>query len=285
MTKSVFTRLLPPQVVARLRPWYATLRSLQGQVALSAMHEKMLSRDWKGTLQPLLEYTVRINDGPNFYILYKDIFLHRIYHFDSLQPAPRIIDCGSNIGVSILYFKYIHPAARIIGFEPDPTILPYLQENLKRNGITDIEIVQAGVAAKEGVLTFYSDASYGTTMEKPPVQGDKVHWQEYQLPCVRLYDYLNEPTDFLKMNIEGAEWEVLDDCRERLHQVNQMAIEYHHLPGLERNLHKILALLDEQGFEYVIYDFDAETNGEIVPPFSLAPGTRYYLLIYAKRLK
>jgi len=50
-------------------------------------------------------YTVKFNDGPNLYILYKDIFVNGIYHFDAARPDPLILDCGSNIGMSILYFK------------------------------------------------------------------------------------------------------------------------------------------------------------------------------------
>jgi hypothetical protein len=86
------------------------------------------------------------------------------------------------------------------------------------------------------------------------------------------------------MNIEGAELEVLADSEDRLRQINEMIIEYHHLPGLPRSLHDILQLLHRQGFEYLINDFDSETNGGVQPPFRLSPESRYFLLIYAKRL-
>lgn len=61
-----------------------------------------------------------------------------------------------------------------------------------------------------------------------------------------------------------------------------MVIEYHHFPGIPRTLHKILALLARQGFEYLINDFG---DWDVLqPPFCLTPETRYCLLIYAKRL-
>jgi hypothetical protein len=102
---------------------------------------------------------------------------------------------------------------------------------------------------------------------------------------VRLSSYLDEPVDFLKINIEGAEWEALADSGDRLQLVNEMVIEYHHLPGLPRTLHDILSLLHRQGFEYLVNDFDSETNGGVQPPFRLAPDSRYFLLIYARRFK
>ncbi len=85
------------------------------------------------------------------------------------------------------------------------------------------------------------------------------------------------------MNIEGAEWEILADSEDLLPQIQEMVIEYHHLPGLPRNLHNILELLHRQGFEYLVNDLDSETNTGVQPPFRLTPESRYYLLIYAHR--
>jgi FkbM family methyltransferase len=226
-------------------------------------------------------YTVTLNDGPNLYMLYKDVFVNRIYHFESQRPNPRILDCGSNIGMSILYFKRVYPAARIIGFEPDPAILPYLTENIERNKVSDVQIVQAAVSGKEGTLTFYSDAKYGSAladhMPNPPAG-----WARYDVKTLPLKEYLSEPVDFLKMNIEGAEWDALAACDGLLRNVRELIIEYHHLPGLPRTLHKILDLLDRQGFEYLINDFDSQTNGGVQPPFHLDSSTSYFLLVYAR---
>src|SRR5690242_15479864 len=82
-----------------------------------------------------MNYTVQITDGPNFYMQYKDEFINRIYQFDAVRQNPLIIDGGSNIGMSILYFKRIYPDARIIGFEPDPDIYQLLNNNLSKNNI------------------------------------------------------------------------------------------------------------------------------------------------------
>jgi FkbM family methyltransferase len=231
-----------------------------------------------------MDYILRINDGPNFYVLYKDIFVHRIYHFEARRCDPFILDCGSNIGMSILYFKYFYPQAHVIGFEPDPAIFSYLRENITVNHLTDVQLVQAATAGQAGTLTFYSDGKYGSCIAEHLPDDIPKDWAKHEVPCVRLKDYLSKPIDFLKMNIEGAEYEVLADSEDRLQDVREMVIEYHHLPGLPRTLHKILELLDRQGFEYLINDFDSETNKNVWPPFRLTPESRYYLLIYAKRM-
>jgi FkbM family methyltransferase len=227
---------------------------------------------------------VRINDGPNFFMQYKDIFVNRIYHFESASLAPTVLDCGGNIGMSVLYYKLMYPQARITTFEPDPSVFGYLQDNMARHGLHDVKLVQAAVCGREGSLTFHSDGKYASNLapETAPLEEG---WTKRRVPCVRLSSYLAEPVDFLKINIEGAEWEALADSGDRLRLVNEMVIEYHHLPGLPRTLHNILSLLDRQGFEYLVNDFDSETNGGVQPPFRLAPDSRYFLLIYARRFE
>src|SRR6266478_6270471 len=66
-----------------------------------------------GTVTDFLDYRVRVTDGPNFYLQYKDEFSERIYHFEAQRPDPLIIDGGSNIGMSILSFKRTYPQGRI----------------------------------------------------------------------------------------------------------------------------------------------------------------------------
>jgi FkbM family methyltransferase len=229
-------------------------------------------------------FSVRVNDAHNFYIQYKDLFIKSLYHFSADRPEPLILDCGSNIGLSILYFKHIYPQARIIGFEPDPEIVPYLEENIVRNKLENVRWVQAAVSRDTGKKILYSDGKCGSALAGPGGFDFSEPRRRYEVCSVRLRDYLHEQVDFLKMNIEGAEYDVLRDSEDALKQVQEMIIEYHHLPGLPRTLHHILEILHRQGFEYMINDFDSETNGSVDPPFNLVPESRYFLLIYAKRL-
>lgn len=266
------------------------VRSLRGKVSqwktriyLARLRRRSHSLTPGSTVR-FLNYTFRLNDGLNFYILYKDIFINRNYFFQAQTPSPFILDCGSNIGMSIAYFKHVYPQARVIGFEPDPTIFPYLQENIHRNDLSEVKLVQAAVAGRDGPLKFYSDGKYASCLSSNIPAELANGWSECNVPSVRLGDYLSDRVDFLKMNIEGAEFEVLADIEKRLRQIREMIIEYHHLPSLPRTLHKILGILNRQGFDYLINDFDSETNSEVRAPFRLTPESRYFLLIYGKRI-
>lgn len=186
--------------------------------------------------------------------------------------------------MAVVYFKTIYPAARITAFEADPFVCRYLDENLQRNGFTDVQVIRAALSAREGKLLFDSDAKYGSHIAAVSEGSGDPHWRRIEVPTVSLRGYLEEPVDFLKMNIESAEWEVLSDAADDLRAIREMVIEYHHLPGVPRTLHRILGLLDERGFEYMVNDLDSETNSGVRPPFRLDEDSQYFLLIYAKRV-
>ena len=59
------------------------------------------------------------------------------YYFETSNPSPYILDLGSNIGISITYFKSLHPNARIIAFEPNPTLTPFHKKMITDRGWRD----------------------------------------------------------------------------------------------------------------------------------------------------
>ena len=235
-----------------------------------------------GRREAIGPYRIQINDGPNFYMMRKDIFERRIYHFEATRSDPVIIDGGANIGLATLYYKTIYPAARIRAFDPDPAIAMILKSNIKENGVTGVEVIDAALGGATGMIAFVAaracDACIATYRPEDDARGETI-----TVPIRALRDELDGPVDLLKLNIEGAEWEALEGARDRLKNVREMIIEYHHLPGLPRTLHRILGLLDEVGFDYLINDIDGESNRGVLPPFRLERGTRYFLLVYAKR--
>ncbi len=292
--KAIVRKVLPPGIYSTLwwakndagEWWRAVNDGDEWRTALQLVRLRRrmyLMPPGSNETEGLFNYTVHINNGRIFYVLYKDIFIKRVYHFEAQRPDPLILDLGSHIGLAILYFKHLYPQARIIGFEPDPATFPYLKDNVSQNGLTGVQLVQAALAGQEGVLTFYSDGKLGSSLAEYLPEGIPPGWAKYEVPCVRLRDYLIEPVDFLKMNIEGAEWEVIADSEDRLHYVREMVVEYHHLPGLPRTLHKILDILHRHDFEYVVSDFGLDTYGRARPPVCLQPKTRYYRQIYARR--
>lgn len=285
IVRAMGRRVLPRPVRGMILDAASTVKSWKKQHDLARIQRRLYSAtDGEPQTEQALNYTIRFNNGRTAFGQYKLIFHDLIYHFESERPDPLVFDCGSNLGLSILYFKHVYPNARIIGFEPDPAYFPYLEENIAANGLEEVELIQAALSRTPGTLPLYSDGRCGSSLEHNLPRDMRKNWVRYEVPCIRLRDYITEPVDFLKMNIEGAEWEVLADCDDRLRLIRQMVIEYHHWEGLPRTLHNILELLHRQGFTYLINHFDYEINPSLRPPFQLLPETRYYLMIFAKRL-
>src|SRR6516225_5117193 len=109
-------------------------KNLVTDLRLESLRRRVLGQK-PGSWVQYGKYRVRINDGANFYMLCKDIFVQSLYHFEARTPHPRILDVGSNIGMSILYFKQQYPDSQITAFEADPSIFPYLLDNIRHNHI------------------------------------------------------------------------------------------------------------------------------------------------------
>ena len=69
----------------------------------------------------------KFHDGKNFVSTYKELFIDRIYQFQPSNTDRIILDCGANMGLSVLFFAINYPEHKIIAFEPDPAIYKILQ--------------------------------------------------------------------------------------------------------------------------------------------------------------
>jgi FkbM family methyltransferase len=253
------------------RPWFD-----QSSRTLRRLRRKTLARRRHAPGETKINgYTVRYLDVLSLYVEYKDIWHQRIYHFHSDNPAPRVLDGGGYIGMSVLYTKHVHPAARITCFEPDPNIHTLLRHNVEANGLRDVELVEAGLAEERGNAAFLPDGADGGRIIEGEGSGS--------VRTVALSEHLDEPVDFMKLNIEGFELPVLEEAGDRLRNVGQLVIEYHGWPDGPQRLGPLLSLLDAHGFRYLVNHFDYATNDAVRPPFSLNRDTKWFALVYAKR--
>lgn len=275
-----------PSRAAATRPWTDAaargLRDLQRSWRLANLRRwaKRQPRYTAGTTR-LSGLTLCYDDALSLYMEYKHIFDWGVYDFRPQSPAPRVLDCGAHIGLSALRFLRLAPGARVTCFEPDPRVVPLLRQNLRQNADgRAVEVVTAALAAKRGKAAFVDDGADGGALS--PHTDSAAHAQT--VATVRLSDYLNQPVDFLKMNIEGAELDVLREAAPKLHNVRQLVVEYHGFPQPGQVLHELLELLHQCGFRYSLHHFDYETNPAVKPPFRVHANTRFFLLVAATQL-
>jgi FkbM family methyltransferase len=191
------------------------------------------------------------SDSASFIQSYHEIFEQELYFYKSENSSPLILDCGTNIGLSVIFLKKLYPNARIIGFEPDPNLFKILKDNLKQFGLMDVELHQKAVLDLTGKVSFNSQgASSGQVlMESERLTTDSV----IEVDSVTLSPFITSSIDFLKIDIEGAEYRVLKSIEDRLHLVKRIFVEYHSFSNHEQELDGLLALLRKASFRYYLY--------------------------------
>jgi len=200
----------------------------------------------------LLDSRMKFRDLGAFLLIFEEIFIRRVYEVGDLGSNPTIVDCGANIGMATLYFRWRYPGARILAFEPDPRVFGVLETNVADNGWDDVEIRNEAVGAGDGLVDFFVSAGRPAqlTMTTAPAAG---RGQREQVRCVPLSAHLPDHVDLLKLDIEGSEREVLRelDTSRALERVEHIAMEYHHhLDPHDDHLSETLELLERNGFGY-----------------------------------
>jgi FkbM family methyltransferase len=189
----------------------------------------------------LFERPLHYVDSSSYFFLHEEIFTEEVYNFRTESSCPRIIDGGANIGLSVIYFKKRYPGARITACEADPQVAAVLRKNVAAHGLSDVEVRAEALWTSDGELSFEPDGADGGRVTR--LDDGKI-----KIPAVALSRYLDEPVDFLKLDIEGVEYEVLQSCRDRLGVIDKAFIEYHSKAGEPQQLSELLALLKEAGF-------------------------------------
>lgn len=188
-------------------------------------------------------------DAATFLHGFEEIFEQEIYKFKAGTDTPNIIDCGSNIGLSVVYFKLLYSQSKVTAFEPDKKIAQTLKENIKSFKLDNVEVNEKAIWINNDGIEFQEEGGFSGRIPKPGDTSNIV-----KVPTKRLKDLLSCKVDFLKMDIEGAEYPVILDCAEMLKNVDNFFIEYHSHIKEEQNLHKILEILHTQGFRYHIHE-------------------------------
>lgn len=236
-------RLVPGQ----FKHWYRWLiHSDYRTKSRETARLKSLPR-YQRTTTHLTGHNVEMVDAASFLFMHGEIFEQQIYSFRAGTDEPYIIDGGANIGLSVLYFKSLYPKSRVLAFEPDEEVFSVLKRNVEENGYSDIEVVCRALWSSETTLSFMQEGADGGRIAQGRDPEGKT------IRTVRLRDYLQRRVDFLKLDIEGAETEVLTDCADLLGNVENLFVEYHSFVTKPQTLHTLMEILAKAGFRVHIH--------------------------------
>jgi FkbM family methyltransferase len=224
-----------------------------------------------------LNYNIKVPDCLSFIFQFKEIFVKEYYLFEPISKSPVIFDCGANIGISCIFFKKFFPNAKVKAFEADSSIAEILKNNLEKNSFQDVEVISKAVWIDNDGIEFGAEGS-----DSGSIYSNK---NKIIVPSVRLKDIIEQEKsiDFLKMDIEGAEIKVIEDCDGSLNRVNNIFIEYHSFINKEQELEKILKVLTENQFRYFIKSDVPRTSPFINKLSNITPSMDLQLNIFAYR--
>jgi len=148
----------------------------------------------------VFEKPFKFHHGPSFAESYIELFETEIYRFKPSAGSGIILDCGANMGLSVLYFSLNYPDHHIIAFEPDADIFAILKENVETFGLKNVTLYQKAVWTQKETLKFFTDGGMGGR-----INNEYSNQVPKFIEAVPLLDYLTPDVDFLKIDIEGAE--------------------------------------------------------------------------------
>ena len=221
---------------------------------------------------------VRFCDAPSFLSAWDEIFVYRIYEIRS-DPAhvPCLVDAGANIGLAALFWKWRYGQFKYVGFEPDPAVAACCRENLRAWQI-DGELHEVALAGREGSSWFQPDRADGGQLTAARPAGSV---PSFEVKLKRLSAFLPDSVDLLKLDIEGAEGEVLAEISPCLPRVKALFVEWHSRAGAG-GLGQAVGLLESAGFDC----FVQVAAGPRQPFLAARPehGFAQQLNLYATRL-
>lgn len=193
-------------------------------------------------------YTLLVPDVASFLAAFKEIFVERIYDFRAGHDEPVLLDCGANIGLSVLFFKEIYPKAKITAYEADPHIFRLLQRNIRANGVGGVELVNKAIWSHDTTLEFSVEGADGGRVRVGD-DGDLIAVQAVGFAAV----LASKQYDFIKMDIEGAEVEALSGCRGLLEKQGPVFVEFHSFSNRRQDLGRLIEEFEQAGYRVHIH--------------------------------
>jgi FkbM family methyltransferase len=179
-----------------------------------------------GTADPFVINQILFRSGPKA----------EYYVPPALNPKV-ILDIGSNIGASILYFHQQFPDAKIFGFEPHPDTFRVLEKNIAH--LPGVTVFNYGLGATNQRLAVRADqVNFGAFSTRGEFKDRGYPAETVECELRRLDDVLRElgvsQVDLIKIDCEGAEADVFSTLPgEILNRCKWIVGEFHDASGFE----------------------------------------------------
>jgi FkbM family methyltransferase len=161
------------------------------------------------------------------------------------EPVRRVWDLGANIGVSMTHLAHCFPGARITGLELDAANAELCRRNIAPWG-DRCEVLRAAVWPQDGDVRYRyevgNEEGFKATASREPGEGDTMVRAAPALSLNTLLARSGGPIDYVKMDIEGTERDVLRTNTEWAAAVRTLKVEVHEPYTVAECVHDLEAL-------------------------------------------
>jgi len=204
----------------------------------------------KGTLRLRKGHAFKIRPQQNDRSTITDQFVFKTYLRGGdfrLRPGDVVVDIGANIGAFTIYAAKECSEGRVYAVEPVVENFEMLCENIHLNNLKNVTAKQAALDSVSGTRKFFVNQSSTSSFFWETPNGTTRF-----VPTLTLRQLLDENgverIDFLKMDCEGAEFDILMNLDEKtLSKIRRFALEFHDLSD-EKNGKSLKQYLENKGF-------------------------------------
>lgn len=173
------------------------------------------------------------------------------------EPGDIVIDVGTYIGrFTLIASKLVGPTGKVIGVEPNPNNFAILKHNIQANHSTNVVLSCVAASNREGTVRLYLGESGGWTSAFRSSSGGwgssfPLSDNYIDVPCTTLDHLLKKmgltKVDWVKIDVEGAEVEVLEGCAQILQNSEKLKVIVEIHPVADKK--KLMALFEQYGYE------------------------------------
>jgi len=181
----------------------------------------------------------------------KDIEIMSGY-FEHYLPKKEdvVLDCGSYVGCfTLIASKLVGKKGKVISFEPDATSYRKLLQNIELNKLNNVIAINKGVFDKEKKQKFYARTSRGSSFIFESEGMKTISVNVTNIDNV-VKDLKLEKINFVKMDVEGSEMQVLSGAKNTLKTMQpNLAIATYHIVNNKTTDTDVEDFLKKQGYK------------------------------------
>lgn len=179
-----------------------------------------------------------------------------------IRNSDSFLDVGAGTGLYSLFAMSINPEIKILSIEANPYVYDKLLKNINKNknNSAQIETLNKAVLNYNKNIDFYiptgDDYSYAT-VNKELLENKKISYKKIEIEAIDLVDTTNSKFDVIKIDVEGAELDVLEAIIKKIENCRFLFIEI-----MQENKKGVLELLNKLSFSLLI-DSDEDVGNYV----------------------